>query len=320
MSFHVALEALRRGEHRAARLALKKAERDFSAAGDIPKAAWALLLSARAAQQAGEKRVFGKLLDRARATARSGSQLHIEAMVALAEAEHAARSLLVGDAHVAASRAWAAAHRAGNAMLAKEVERFEAGLAKPIARTHLGKELDLAAIAEKIRAPNSIVLDARRNAVFFRGSQIVDLGARPLAFDLLESLAEKSSVVVRASNAPKLRAQVRLLRKLAKDKLGTFVFERGKLVWETPAPPIVILPLAPRIEARVESILSDGRALSVSALAKGIGEPARSVARSLAALEKRGVVTSLGSSAKSHTRIRWELASPVARLCYSELR
>ena len=322
MSFHVALEALRRGEHRVARLALKKAERDFSAAGDIPKAAWALLLSARAAQQAGEKRVFSKLLDRARVTARSGSQLQIEAMVALAEAEHAARSLLIGDAHVAASRAWAAAHRAGNAMLAKEVERFEAGLAKPVARTHLGTQLDLAAIAEKLRAPNFIVLDARRNAVFFRGSQIVDLGARPLAFDLLTSLAEKSqsSVVVRASNEPKLRAQVRLLRKLAKDKLGKFIFERSKLVWETPAPPIVILPLGPRVEARVESFLSDGRAWSSSALAKGMGESVRSVARSLSALEKRGVVTSLGSSAKSRDKIRWELASPVARLCYAELR
>ena len=42
-------------------------------------------------------------------------------MVSLAEAEHAARSLSIGDAHVAASRALAAAHRACDTMLAEEV-------------------------------------------------------------------------------------------------------------------------------------------------------------------------------------------------------
>ncbi len=322
VSLRPALEALRRGEHRVARLALKKAERDFSAAGDVPNTAWALLLSARAAEQGGEGRMIAKLLDRARRAARSGSHLQIEAMVALAEAEHAAKSLAIGDAHVAASRAWAAAHRAGNAMLAKEVELFEAALAKPVAHTHDGEKLDLAAIAEKIRAPNVLVLDARRNAVFCRGLQIVDLASRPLAFDLLALLAERSTrtVAVRASNVVELRAHVRLLRKLAGAKLGPFVFEGKTLAWEASARPVVIVPIAPRVEARLESILSDGRAWSVSALAKGLGEPDRAIMRGLRALEKRGVVSSLDPSPKKLAKKRWELASPVARLCYSELR
>lgn len=296
----------------------------LAAAGDTTNAAWAWLLSARAAQLEGDARAASKLLDRARLTAKTGAPPQVDAMIALAEAERSARALAIGDAHVAASRAWAAAHRAKNPTLAKEVERFEAALAAPVARTAKGEELDLAAVAEKIRARDAITLDGRRGTVFKKGKEALDLASRPALFDLLAALAETTEPVhskdlarvvfgaknPNASHESRLRMQVARLRRLAKNSLGDFVFEERKLRWAAAMPVVLLVPLAPRQEARIESLLADGRAWPVRALAKGIGQSARSAQRTLATLADRGAVTPIGQGRTQ----RWQLASSSSKI------
>ncbi|MGH7282707.1 MAG: hypothetical protein ACRELY_14360 [Polyangiaceae bacterium] len=241
-----------------------------------------------------------------------------QAMMALAEAKKAARAMAIGAAHVAASRAWAAAHRAGNISLALEVERFEAALDAPIARMMNGDELSLAGVAEKIRAPRALVLDGRLGAVFSKGKLVVDLASRPLAFDLLAALAENAPSDVlardlarvvlgakspRASHELRVRRQFSRLRVLAKNKLGKLIYGDRKLRWESPVKPLLLVPIAPRIEARLEALLSDGRARASRALAVALNESRGAVEAALISLESRGVVERLGKG----TSLRWKL-------------
>ena len=313
---------------RSARSSLALAAKEFRAAGDASNTARTYLLSSAAAQLDGDPRAATKFLTRARAEARSGAPAQVEAMIAFAEAEHAARQLAIGDAHVAASRAWAAAHRAGNASLASDVEHFEAALATPIARTSNGLSLDLAALAEMLRVQKQIVIDGRRGAVFLSGSVIAELASRPPLLALLSALAEVAprSVSSRdlaravfgtktpnASHDTKVRAQVNRLRKLIGKKLGDVVFDEGSFRWEARFPVVVLVPHALGPEARLEALFADGRARAMRLVARDLGESARTTDRALSSLAKSGVLRSTGQG----PRKRWMLASSASLIALS---
>lgn len=314
-----------RGEHSSARASLRRAQEGFSAskqephavkahlaeaevallehdlaftqrklgplvkvlreAGDSTNAAWGLLLQARAALLDGEPALASKLLGEARTETRGKAAARLEAVVALAEAEHAARHLAIGDAHVAASRAWAAAHRAKEAALAQAVERFEESLDTPVARLADGTLLDLAMVAEMVATPRRIVLDARGAKVFSSGRLLLDLGTRPVLFDLLVVLASHASSFPPSRELPRafargpanarrgrLRAALSTLERLSKSGLGELVESDGAARWIPPFPVLPIHVSGPVVEARLEALLADGRTRSAEKMATAIGE------------------------------------------------
>ncbi len=225
--------------------------------------------------------------------------------MAFAEAEHARSTLAIGEAHVAASRAWAAAHRAGHAPLAKEVERFEALLATPVA-TNGGTKLDSAAISDLLRSPNHIVVDGHRANVFSGGKLLLDLAARPMLVDLLSALASGSPISSKAlatkmfrvrtpskTHETRLRSLLATTRKLAKGRLGVFDFHERTFCWTAKKPVVVIAPLAPIFEARLESFLSRGSSHSTKSLAKQLGQSILATKKALNALAQRGAVQPL---------------------------
>jgi hypothetical protein len=265
--FHArAIQAFSRGETRSARSSLARAAKEFRADGDRPNAAL------------------------------------VEALIAFVEAEHARSTLAIGEAHVAASRAWAAAHRAGHASLAKEVERFEALLATPVATNGVTK-LDSAAISDLLRSPNHVVVDGHRANVFSGGKLLIDLASRPMLVELLSALATGNPISSKALAAKmfgvrtltkihetRLRSLLTMTRKLAKGRLGVFDFHERTFCWTPNKPVVVISPLAPIFEARLESFLSRGSSHSTKSLAKRLGQSVLATKKALNALALRGTV------------------------------
>ncbi len=236
----------------------------------------------------------------------------VEALIAFTEAEQARSTHAIGEAHVAASRAWAAAHRAGHATLAKEVERFEAMLDAPVA-TNAGTKLDAAGVSDLLRSPHHIVVDGHRGNVFSAGKHVVDLATRPLLFDLLSSLGSSTTISSRAlaseifrvraigkTHEARLRSMLATIRKLAKGRLGDFEIVDAMFRWTPKKPVIVLVPLAPLLEARVESLLSRGDAYTARMLAKTFGASISATKQALSALAARGVAhASKGKSRNS---------------------
>ena len=280
------------------------------AAGDSANAAWALLLQARAALLDGDKEAASKLLAEARAETRGKAAARLEAVVALAEAEHAARHLAIGDAHVAASRAWAAAHRAKDDALAKAVERFEESLDAPVARLEDGTLLDLAMVAEIVAAPRRLVLDARGAKVFSSGRLVLDLGAKPLLFDLLVALASHAPSFAPARALPRafakgtaaerrkrLRAALSALKRSGKNELGELVEHDGGVRWAPPFPVLSLHLSGPVVEARLEALLADGRTWSLEKIAIALGETQPAIRRTLLTMCEDGRVHRLRKNA-----------------------
>lgn len=244
----------------------------------------------------------------------------VEALIAFSEAEQARASLAIGEAHVAASRAWAAAHRAGHAPLAKEVERFEALLDAPVA-ANAGTKLDTAAISDLLRSPHHIVVDGHRGNVFSAGKLVVDLSTRPLLVDFLSSLGNSKTISSRAlasqifrvrsigkAHDARLKSILTTIKKLTKGRLGDFELVDRSFRWTPKKPVIVLVPLAPLLEARVESLLSRGDAYTARALAKTFGASISSTKQALSALAERGVI---GEVAPTRRRIerKWKARS-----------
>ncbi|MEO7113661.1 MAG: hypothetical protein ABI183_24695 [Polyangiaceae bacterium] len=302
--FHArAIEAFSHGKTRSARTCLEQSAKEFRAAGDKPNAAL------------------------------------VDALLAFAEAEQARATLAIGEAHVAASRAWAAAHRAGHAPLAKQVERFEVLLDAPVATRvqgvlpsgNGGAKLDTAAISELLRSPHHIVVDGHRANVFVAGKPLLDLATRPLIVEMLSSLASGQSISsrslaadvfsVRTANAKheaRLRSLVTATRKLAKGRLGDFDFVERSFRWTPKKPVIVLVPLSSLLEARVESLLSRGAAYTVRALAKIFDASISSTKQALKALAQRDVVQVLsavrGGSRASEENAKWATRSAISDL------
>jgi hypothetical protein len=290
--FHArAIEAFSRGKTRSARTCLQQSAKEFRAAGDKPNAAL------------------------------------VDALLAFAEAEQARATLAIGEAHVAASRAWAAAHRAGHAQLAKDVERFEALLDAPVA-TNAGTKLDSAAISDLLRSPQHIVIDGHRANVFLAGKPLVDLATRPLIATVLSSLASGQSISSRslaaqifcvrsasAKHETRLRSLFTMTRKLAKGRLGDFDFVERSFRWTPKKPVIVLVPLAPLLEARIESLLSRGVAYTVRALAKMFGASISSTKQALSALAKRGAIRELSPKPSyAQASSKWKARSAISDL------
>ncbi len=248
----------------------------------------------------------------------------VDALIAFVEAEQARRTNAIGEAHVAASRAWAAAHRAGHDTLAKEVERFEARLDAPVA-ANAGTKVDSAGVSDLLRSPHHIVVDGHGGNVFSAGKLVVDLAARPLLVDFLSSLANAEMISSRAlaseifrvrsvtaKHEAQLRASFTLIKKLAKGRLGDFHFEDRSFRWTPKRPVIVLVPLAPILEARIESLLSRGVAHTPRALAKKLGASISSTKQALFALAERGVAhTSSSENQRSRKRseLKWKTRS-----------
>lgn len=305
-----ALGAFSKGKNRSARASLLHAARAFRAAGDSSNAACAYLLAARAAQLDGESDAIGELLKRARLEIRAKAPAQVEAPIAFAEAEHAARTLSIGEAHVAASRAWKAAHRAGNASLAKEVERFEAALTAPVAQNSAGELLDSAAVSDLLRASSQIVVDGHGARVFAAGIHVLDLGTQPVLVEILSVLAHTSEPIAaralarevfrirtaKAVHEARLLVHFRLLRKLARGRLGELSVEGGTYRWRSKLPVVVLAPLAPLLEARLESLLARGPAWSFRNLTKLFGGSAVATKKALKALSKRRALHAFGAA------------------------
>jgi hypothetical protein len=101
---------------------------------------------------------------------------------------------------------------------------------------------------------------------------------------------------IRSPNAlheSRLKSQLTLLRKLTKRRLGDFTFDARMFQWMPKLPVIVLVPLAPLLEARIESFLLQAKSSSARALAKRFGQSIVATKKALDALVDRGAVQRL---------------------------
>jgi hypothetical protein len=296
-----------------ARTRLLSSAQELRERGDHPNAAWALIVAARAAWLQGDAAGAGMLLVRCREETRTRAlPPHVAAVLAMTEAEHAARELRADDAHARAEDALRHARRAGHPALVAEAERFAEALRAPVAKGRDGELLVLDDVAKILRAPRGLVIDACRARVV-AADFTVDLARRPVLFELLAAVARAAPEAVsardlarevfgahapNASHDARLRVELGRLRKA----LGPFFSRAAKIVQERRAvrlvssrPLIVLSPIVSRREARLRAALGDGRAWPVKALCDALGQSPRTVQRLLGELREQGVVSALGA-------------------------
>lgn len=248
----------------------------------------------------------------------------LAAVAELAAAELALRSLSLGTARDALSRAQKAAGQARVPALLAEVAEVRAVLDRPAARRRSAgteKSLRLQEVAALL-ASRVLVVDACRRGVRVDGTW-QPLLSRPVLFALVQALAEawpgdvdREVLIARAFNTrrpdethrARLRVEIGRLRKLIADMARIEATARGFVLKARSRREVVVL--APPIDgdqASMVALLSDGAAWSTSALALALGTSQRTVQRALAELEAEGGVRSIGR-AKAR---RW-LAPPLA--------
>jgi hypothetical protein len=276
---------------------------------DHANAAWALVVAARAASLQGDAEGAGLLLERCRDEARDRLPPHVDAVLAMAEAAHAARMLRADDAHAGAARAVDFAARARHPALMWETRRLVEELNAPMAMLADGRALALREVAKLVQAPRQILVDACRACVTLPGS-VVDFKRKPALFELFVTVARAApgpssadtiareafgARVPNASHFARLRVELGRLRRMLGTNLGDLVLERRAVRYKTRLPVIVLLPLAPPREARLRAILGDGRAWPLRTLAKIVGQSPRTVQRLMGELTTKGIATALGS-------------------------
>jgi len=248
----------------------------------------------------------------------------LAAVAAMAQAELALRSMRVGAARSALSRAQAAAQAARIPALQAEVAAARSALAQPAARllsAGAGRALRLDEI-EALFDGGTLVLDACRRGLR-AGAAWLPLARRPVLFTLALALAEawpgeapREALIARAfrqrrpdeTHRARLRVEIGRLRALARP-LARIEATAAGFALRPPAGRAVAV-LAPPIEgdeAALLALLADGAAWSTSALALALGASQRTVQRALAALAAEGRVRAVG---RARTR-RW-LAPPLA--------
>jgi tetratricopeptide (TPR) repeat protein len=248
----------------------------------------------------------------------------LAAIAELTLAELALRSLRVGPARTALSRAREAAERARVPALVAEVAEAWTALDRPAARRFAAggeQALRLDEVAQLV-ASGALVVDACRRGLR-AGAVWVPLAGRPVLFALARALAgtwpgdvDRQSLIASAfrtrrpdeSHRARLRVEIGRLRALVAGLANIEATERGFVLKPRKVRDVVVL--APPIdgdEASLVALLSDGAAWSTSALALALGTGQRTVQRALVELEAAGRARSIG---RARSR-RW-LAPPLA--------
>ena len=249
----------------------------------------------------------------------------LAALVDLAAAEIALRSLRTAAARRSLARAQEAAERAGVPALQAEVAEARTALDRPAARRlHAGGEdgpLRLDQI-ETVIASGSLVVDACRRGLRI-GDTWLPLARRPVLFTLACALAEawphdvdRNALIARAfrtrrpdeTHRARLRVEIGRLRALASSFGHIDATARGfALVPHAERPVVVIVPPIDGEQASLLALLADGAAWSTSALALALDASQRTVQRALVELAASGRARSIGRARAQ----RW-LAPPLA--------
>ena len=300
-------------------LALASAALD--AHGDRPNALQARLIALRRLLLIGR---LDEAEDELASLDAHGMAPALTAVAELAAAELALRSLRIGPARDALTRAHEAAERARVPALQAEVAEARAALDRPAARRLFpGAEqaLRLDEIAALL-ASDALVVDACRRGLRL-GAAWRPLARRPVLFALARALAEawpgdvdRETLIACAfrtrrpneSHRARLRVEIGRLRALVAKMAGIEATPRGFVLKSRRAREVVVL--APPIDgeqASLIALLSDGAAWSTSALALALGASQRTVQRALVELEGEGRVRSIG-----RTRTQRWLSPPLA--------
>jgi hypothetical protein len=248
----------------------------------------------------------------------------LAAVAELAAAELALRSLRIGPARDALTRAHHAAEQARVPALLAEVADVRAALDRPAARRRSAgteRELRLQEVATLLASP-VLVIDACRRGLR-AGTAWLPLVRRPVLFSLALALAEawpgdvdRETLITRAFNArrpnethrARLRVEIGRLRALVKKMAAIEATPRGFVLKPRRVGEVVVLsPPIDGEQASLVALLSDGAAWSTSALALALGASQRTVQRALVELAANGRVRSIGQ-AKAR---RW-LAPPLS--------
>ncbi|HXP67578.1 MAG TPA: hypothetical protein VN815_19010 [Steroidobacteraceae bacterium] len=245
------------------------------------------------------------------------------AVAELTVAELALRSLQMGAAQSALSRARSAADRAQVPALSAEVADAFTTLHRPAARriTADGEQSLCLNEVAALLASNVLVLDACRRALR-AGPMLRMLARRPVLFALARALAEawprdvdRNSLIARAfaarrpneTHRARLRVEVGRLRALISGLAQIEATERGFVLEPVAARTVAVL--APPIDGdqgALLALLSDGAAWSTSALALALNASQRTIQRALVDLEAAKRVRSIGQ-----TRARRWLSPPL---------
>jgi hypothetical protein len=288
--------------------ALAAASDTLEAHGDRANALQARLIALR------RLLLIGRLDEAAAALARvdvRGLPPSLAAVAELAAAELALRSLRIGPARDALSRAHEAAGRARVPALLAEVAQLSAVLDRPAARRRSAggeRALRLDEVAALL-ASGALVVDACRRGLR-AGDAWRPLVRRPVLFALALALAEawpgdvdREALIARAfgarrpdeSHRARLRVEIGRLRALAAEMARIEATPRGFALRSRGARGVAVL--APPIDgdqASLVALLSDGAAWSTSALALALDASQRTVQRALVELEATGRVRSIG--------------------------
>jgi len=248
----------------------------------------------------------------------------LAAVIALASAELALRSLRIDAARAALARAHEAAERARVPALQAEVDEAQAALQRPAARRlAAGREqtLRLDEVASLL-ASDALLLDACRRGLR-AGQTWLPLARRPVLFALARALAEawpgdveREALIAHAfrtrhpdeTHRARLRVEIGRLRRIVAPLADIDATARGFMLRPREGRSVAVLvPPIDGDEASLVALLADGAAWSTSALALALGESQRTVQRALVELEGEGRVRSIGRARAQ----RW-LAPPLA--------
>ncbi len=284
----------------AARAARASAD-ELRALGDARNAALMRLTVARAEVLLGrlaEARHVVEQLD--------GDAPDLRALVSLARAEIAIRSVAANDARAALDRARRALELSPHPVLAHALDVLEAELSRPIARLLRSGQMtaaDLFAIEAASSGERLLVDDCR---VLARAGRVtIPLARRPVLFALLlvlaraypsavprDELAARAFAVrrVNESHRSRLRVEIGRLRKLMNDLAAEPVATKEGYVLASERDVIVLLPPSDGDAARIALLLGDGALWSARGLGEHAGVSQRTAERALRALVERGEV------------------------------
>jgi hypothetical protein len=295
-----------------ARRALAASAERLEALQDHTNCAWALMVAARAATLDGDTDASAELLEACRARSAGRVAAHVEATLAMAHAERAARDVDAAAAHGFARAAGEHAALSRNPTLIEEIDALRSTLNAPIAKNGDGVELDLSMLSALLRSPEErVVVDGHRRRVWYRGATAIDLSVAPVSFDLLSCIGRRELRVAsmadiarevfdaarpNASHEARIGVEISRLRALLPASMGRLRIERTSVRWDSKAPVAVVWPLASRLEARARALLSNGRAWPTKALSNAMGASPRSVKELLRELCSRHLVRSFGGS------------------------
>ena len=300
---------------------LASASETLDAHGDRANALQARLIALR------RLLLIGRLDEAADALAHldaRGLSPSLAAVAELAAAELALRSLRIGPARDALSRAHDAAGRARVPALLAEVAEARAALDRPAARRRSAGGEQALRLDEVAALQDSgvLVVDACRRGLR-AGDAWRSLARRPVLFALARALAEawpgdvdREALIAHAFNTrrpneshrARLRVEIGRLRALVAEMASIEATPRGFVLKPRRAKEVVVL--APPIDgdqASLVALLSDGSAWSTSALGVALGASQRTVQRALVELEAEGRVRSIGRARAQ----RW-LAPPLS--------